>query len=453
MKKITIIGGGASGTLLAANLLGRANGMPVEINLVEVRDKVGRGVAFGTNLNSHLLNVPAGKMGAFPDDVEHFHSWLTEQGHDYEASDFVPRLHFGKYLQSVLTDAVARSAESARLNLIDDEAVDMSVDADTADVILRSGEVIRSHHVVLAFGNHVPPHPSVADQSFVTADKYFVDPWSSAMYEKVRPDDHMFIVGTGLSMVDVALHSHKAGRTGKIYAISTRGLLPAVHKLGFTYPSFLDELRPMKRVTDMLKAVRRHIQRAHESGSDWRGVIDSMRPGTQDLWLSLSRAEKQYFRQHLSRYWNVARHRMPPEAAAILDEMRAAGQLEILKGRLTSISHDGSGFEIKYTNGSVETTVTADALVNCIGSESNFERIDSIFVKNLIARGHIRNDELSLGIEASPDGKVVNKHGVPSTIVRTLGTSLKGILWESTAIPEIRTQARDLASSMLDGNE
>ena len=77
MKRITIIGGGASGTLLALNLLRYEGDERLEINLVEKRQHIGRGVAFSTDEDAHLLNVPAGKMGAFPDDVEHFHRWLT----------------------------------------------------------------------------------------------------------------------------------------------------------------------------------------------------------------------------------------------------------------------------------------------------------------------------------------------------------------------------------------
>jgi hypothetical protein len=44
---------------------------------------------------------------------------------------------------------------------------------------------------------------------------------------------------------------------------------------------------------------------------------------------------------------------------------------------------------------------------------------------------------------------VIGKDGEPSKVVRTLGTALKGILWESTAISEIRVQARDLALNLL----
>lgn len=449
MKRITIIGGGASGTLLAVNLLKNADVAEFELNLVERRSKIGRGVAFGTTRDSHLLNVPAGRMGAFPDDIEHFHKWLSENGHSFDSHDFVPRVKYGEYLRDVFTKATAEIPANVRLNLIDDEAVDMAVNGDSAEIMLGSGEILPSTHVILAFGNFKPPHPSVGDMSFTSSDKYFQDPWSSALYDSLDPEDSIFIVGTGLSMIDVALHLHNHGHRGKISAISTRGLLPAVHKLGFTYPSFADELMKTDRITDILKIVRRHMKSADTNGSNWRAVIDSLRPATQKIWLDLPMAEKRYFKQHLSRYWNVARHRVPAEAAAVLDEMQSMGTLEILKGRLNGIQLNEGTFNIKFSTLGEEHNVNADVLVNCIGSEANFSRIDSQFVKNLIARRHIRPDELAMGIDATPDGRVIDKNDAPSNVVFTLGTALKGILWESTAIPEIRSQARDLALKLL----
>jgi uncharacterized NAD(P)/FAD-binding protein YdhS len=448
MKKITIIGGGASGTLVATNLLRNAQA-ELEINLVERRSRIGRGVAFGTTRDSHLLNVPAGRMGAFPDEVDHFHKWLLEKGHEYNEHDFVPRMIFGEYLRDVFTNAADKRYTDVAINVLDDEAVDMSVNDSSAEVILKSGEILQSDHVVLAFGNFKPPHPSVADQSFIESSRYFQDPWNSDLYESVQPDDTIFIVGTGLSMIDVVLHLHRNAHRGKIYAISTRGQLPAVHELGHSYDSFYDEIKEMSRITDILKAVRRHVKKADGNGSNWRAVIDSLRPVTQQIWLGLPLPEKKYFKQHLSRYWNVARHRMPPDVAVALDEMQASDKLEILRGRLKEIVASDNQFEITFTTPDSSQMVKSNILVNCIGSESSFSRVDSEFVRNLIVRKHIRDDELSLGIDATPDGKVIGKTGAPSNVVLTLGTALKGILWESTAIPEIRTQAHDLALRLL----
>ncbi|HMJ07732.1 MAG TPA: FAD/NAD(P)-binding protein [Pyrinomonadaceae bacterium] len=448
-KRITIIGGGASGTLLAINLLRQSGDRKLAVDLIEKRESVGRGVAYSTADDCHLLNVPAAKMGAFPDDVEHFHRWLVENGFDYSPASFVPRKIFGDYLSSQLAIAVREKTPAASFEAWPDEAVDIDANGNTGQVKLGSGETLSSDRVILAFGNSLPPHPSVDDLGFADAPKYFRDPWSPSVRDLVAPDDSVFIIGTGLSMVDFAMRFHRSGHRGQIYAISTRGLLPAVHKLGSTYPSFADEIRSMTRITDVLKSVRGHIENAANDGSDWRAVIDVLRPNTQEIWLNLPVAEKRYFMQHLSRYWNVARHRMPAEAAAVIDELKASGQLTVMKGRLRSIDARSGRFDIAFHTEGVLANIQADAVINCIGSESNFERLESPLVKNLISRGLIRNDSLSLGLDATPDGRLIGKTGEPSDVLLTLGTALKGVLWESTAIPEIRSQAKALAESLL----
>ena len=450
MTRITIIGGGASGTLLAINLLGYKGDERLEVNLVEKRDTVGHGVAYSTNEDTHLLNVPAVKMGAYADDIEHFHRWLDANGYDHGPTSFVPRRIFGKYLRECLDEAVRSKAAAVALNLFDDEAVDIDLNGPKAEVKLASGDTLYSEKVAIAFGNFLPPHPTVPDLSFTTSPKYFQDPWSPGVFDRIDMDESVLIVGTGLSMVDVTLQLARRGHRGLINAISTRGLLPAVHKLGFTYPPFHDEIKGLSRVTDISRIVRKHIKNANSDGSDWRAVIDSLRPVTQQIWLNLPLAEKKYFMQHLSRYWNVARHRMAPEAAVAIDELRGTGQLQVLKGRLKEIRwEEGIGFDVRYSTVGLEQYVQADAIVNCIGSESSFERIDSPLVQNLLKAGHIRCDDLNFGLDATPDGRLKGSDGEPSDMLYTLGTALKGILWESTAIPEIRAQARDLAKILV----
>lgn len=449
MKRITIIGGGASGTLLALNLLKHRGDDRLEVNLVEKRPHIGRGVAFSTEQDVHLLNVPAAKMGAYPEDVEHFHQWLNANGLEYPPNGFVPRRMFGEYLREQLEQANKTKSENVALNIFDDEAVDVEMHDGKVSVHLVSGDHIFSEKAVLAFGNFLPPHPSVADQSFVTSPKYFQDPWSPGVIESIDHDSNVLIIGTGLSMVDVTTQLYRSGHRGLINAISTRGLLPAVHKLGFTYPSIYDEIKGTTRVTDILKSVRAHSQKAQADGSDWRAVIDSLRPVTQQIWLDLPLAEKRYFMQHLSRYWNVARHRMPPEAALTIDELRGTGQLQILKGRLKKIAWEaGIGFDVRYSTIGLEQYVHADAIINCIGSESRFDQLDTPLVQNLLLNGLIRCDDLRFGLDATPDGQLKTADGQPSDLLYTLGTALKGVLWESTAIPEIRVQARDLARKL-----
>ena len=446
MKKVVIIGGGASGTLLAINLLRAALSQPISITLVEKRETIGRGIAYSTAFEHHLLNVPVAKMSAFPDEPEHFLNWLGESGHSFGSSDFVPRRLFGDYLSSLL-DAEAR--RSASLVRVFDEATDLEQNDGGIVVKLASGKEIPADLVVLAFGNFLPPHPSVPDLSFITAEMYIRDVWSEGSLEKIDPSDDVLVIGTGLSMVDFVLNLRSAGHQGKIQAISTKGLLPAEHKLGYTYPAFADELKGVEKITQIFTTVRKHVAVADANGSDWRAVIDSLRPVTQDLWQQLPTAEKRYFMQHLSRYWNAARHRMPPAAAETIREMLTNGQLEVLSGRLRHISTDTEGrFLVNFSQNGEQNYINCDVLVNCIASQSNFARIESELVKNRLGRGTIRCDAVSLGLDATPDGRLIDVNGVVSDKLRTIGTALKGTLWETTAIPEIRVQAAKLAETI-----
>ena len=71
---VAIIGAGFCGSMVAVNLLRKAK-EPIDVALIERSGSFARGLAYGTTDPSHLLNVPAGKMGAFPDDHEHFYRW------------------------------------------------------------------------------------------------------------------------------------------------------------------------------------------------------------------------------------------------------------------------------------------------------------------------------------------------------------------------------------------
>lgn len=147
----------------------------------------------------------------------------------------------------------------------------------------------------------------------------------------------------------------------------------------------------------------------------------------------------------------LALHPFRIYSAAVSDEMQADEKLEVPKGRLQTIEVNADGkFKTTFKTDGIENSVTTDAIINCIGSQSNFEKLDSPLVKSMISRRHIRNDELNLGIAASPNGRIIDKTGRLSNVLFTLGTALKGTLWETIAIPEIRTQAKRLALQLLD---
>src|SRR5215472_10853394 len=103
---VIIIGGGASGTLTAVALAAFPEAGP--ITLVDTEGMFARGVAYGTEEPQHLLNVPAGRMSALPDDADHLVHWLDARGQLSDPEAFLPRRLYGDYLGELLGAAAHR---------------------------------------------------------------------------------------------------------------------------------------------------------------------------------------------------------------------------------------------------------------------------------------------------------------------------------------------------------
>ena len=63
-RRIIIIGGGATGVLLACRLL-RDRERRIDVTIVETSAQAGLGLAYATRNPQHLLNVRASNMSAF----------------------------------------------------------------------------------------------------------------------------------------------------------------------------------------------------------------------------------------------------------------------------------------------------------------------------------------------------------------------------------------------------
>jgi uncharacterized NAD(P)/FAD-binding protein YdhS len=93
--------------------------------------------------------------------------------------------------------------------------------------------------------------------------------------------------------------------------------------------------------------------------------------------------------------------------------------------------------------------ITADLVINCIGPNLDYEQRDEPLIKNLLRKNLIQCDPAHLGINAHPDGSVIQSDGTLSNTLFTIGLTLKGIVWEALATPEIRVQAENLARKLL----
>ncbi|MFM7426529.1 MAG: FAD-dependent oxidoreductase [Elainella sp.] len=448
---IAIVGAGFSGSLVAAHLLKTAN-RPLRIQLIERRSELGQGVAYSTDTTRHLLNVSAGKMSAFPDDPGHLLRWLNYNRSelaaflpaDLNASSFIPRQIYGLYIQSILEEAEATAARSVRLERISDEAVAVKPQAKGAVLELQNGQ-IAVDKIVLALGNA----PALVPQS--TEDPHLRHAWSTDALTNLNPDAAVLLIGTGLTMVDMVVSLHERQHRGKIYAISRRGLAPLAHQSTQPYPAFLPPDRAAKTARSLLKQIREEVQTAATQGYDWRSVIDSLRPFTQQIWQQLPRSEQQRFLRHASPYWDVHRHRIAPEIDQVIQTMLHSGQLTVQARRIQNyqVDADGVAVVIRPRHSQMKMTLQVERVVNCTGVQIDYRQTTQPLIANLREQGLIYPHEIDLGLETAVDGAIIDVQGNRSHLLYTLGTPRKGSLWETIAVPELREQAQALAATLL----
>jgi uncharacterized NAD(P)/FAD-binding protein YdhS len=448
---VAVVGGGASGTLLAAQLL-RAGG--TRVVLIERGEGVGRGVAYGTAFPGHLMNVPAASLTAIPDDPAHFIRYARDRHEPAtEPTTFVPRRLYGAYLEHVLTESERSAAPGALLVRRRGEVVGLSPGREGRRWLMTLADGGRAHadRVVLALGNLPPRDPPLPEGAW-PADpaRYISDPWRAGALAR-RAAGTVLAIGTGLTMVDVALELQAQTPGQRVVALSRGGLFPHAHRVGGAPPSRDVPIpAPAPSLTALLRFVRSAAAVAEVGGGDWRDAVNALRPVTTELWAGLPESEQRRFVARLARYWDVHRHRLAPDVATAIQTLQASGALELARGRIGAVAEARGGVDVTVqAHGSDEArTLRVGAIVNCTGPAGDVRSGGSRLLDALCASGIVRPHPLALGLDTRADGALLDAEGREHDTLFTLGPLRRGELWETTAIPEIRAQAQALAQRL-----
>lgn len=440
---VAIVGGGASGVLTAVHLLRQK--APVRIVLIEDRARLGRGVAYGTTCDAHLLNVPACGMSAYPDEPEDFLNWARTRRPGVDGGSFLPRRLYGDYLESCLDREIAAAPRHA-FTAVQGRVTGVVSGVGGAGLRLADGGTVWASQVVLALGNSA----GAAALPRWEAAGPVRDAWQpDALAGLAGSDRPVVLVGTGLTAVDVMISLEQAVFAGPIHAVSRRGLLPRAHVSGGTPPAAPPAWAPAT-ARELVAALRAEVRRAAGTGRDWRNVVDSLRPVTQELWAGLPEGERTRLHRHALRYWEVHRHRMAPQIAGRIAALQTSGQLHVTAGRILSIAEYRAGADvvIRPRHGGEAVTIAAGAVIRCIGPKERLAEVGDPVLDGLFATGDARPGPLGLGLAIDPDGRLLDCHGAPSQSLWAVGPLRRGALLETTAIPEIRVQAAALARTL-----
>ena len=424
---VAIVGGGASGTILAAQLARRG----VRSRLIDGSGLIGRGIAYSTIEPAHLLNVPAEAMSACSGDADHFASRFRSQGGN--PSGFAQRRLFGRYLGEILDEAISSGCcEPVEYNALTAKRSD-----GVWRVVLDDGSSIDAKALVLAVGNQEPaPLGPLAG-----AGKRFVrNPWGldarAAIGELTQSEGPVLLVGTGLTMIDLSLSLDAAGYQGRIVAMSRHGLIPRSHSDYEPVPVGQEDLP--RQILELFRWLRLRSARF-----GWRAAIDSVRPYSHALWQGLESREQRRFLRHARPWWDVHRHRIAPEVAETIARLIGQGQLEIVAGRIVAAQDTPQGIEVRYQRRGfpLMKEMTFDYAFNCTGPLHSMTQSRNPILRDLLDAGKIRPDHLDIGLHVDEEDRA-------GDCVWALGPLTKGRYWEIIAVPDIRDQAARVADDI-----
>ena len=402
--------------------------------LIDGSGREGQGVAYSTQEPAHVLNVRAEVMSAWADDLEHFVRVAESEGGTRR--DFVQRQQFGRYLRTILNEAVeARLVQVAR-----HQAISAEPSASGWSVRLDDGERVDASALVLALGNQ-PPEPLPFGQH---SARVINNPWGgealAAVEDLASSHEDVLLVGTGLTMVDAVLSLDAAGHRGRIVGLSRRGLIPRGHSNDMVpAPVEADEV-PHGHVGTLWRWLRK---RGAQVG--WRAAVDSLRPHAHRLWQAFPLEEQRRFSRHARPWWDVHRHRIAPEVAQRLHDMIAEGRLEIVAGRIQSVEDGQHGLTVTYHRRS-RTAVEERSfayMINCTGPLGTISRTRDPMLKGMLADGLAKPDALGIALDVDERSRIAG-----ARLAWAMGPMTKGRYWEIIAVPDIRGQAAEVAEDI-----
>lgn len=441
--RIAIVGGGAAGTLVACELLSRD--APMDVDIYEARDEIGRGLAYSTRDDHHVVNVPAAKLSAVADEPDHLVRWLAANGHDSRDEAFPRRSVYGTYLRELFGERVA-AAEECRVTHVQALVTSIRRDGEEVELRLRGrSERATYDHAVIALGNvSAPPAIDLPDDP-----RCFASPWQPGALDGAGLDEgaSVLVVGTGLTAVDAALSLADAAPHTTLTMVSRNGQLPFAHLPGplrapwpsNEFPTDIADFGALHAAWDD------HVARGLAAGHDWRDVVDGLRPKTQLVWRALDTDSQARFLRERRRDWEARRNRAAPEVGARLAALVDSGRLVVRAGGVANVTAASDGI---YADVAGEA-VRLGRLVSCTGPTADVRRTTNPLLRDLFDTGLATPDPHHLAVRTSADGELVRADESVDDRLLTLGWLRRGELWETLAIPEIRSQAKAIAQRLV----
>ncbi|QIE25645.1 FAD-NAD(P)-binding protein (plasmid) [Caballeronia sp. SBC1] len=454
---IVVIGGGFTGVAFVIHAIRACpTGVDLDFTIVEPSAELGRGIAYGTSDPLHRINVPSDRMSLFAGDSTHATRWL--QAHDAidsgssdgQGSYYVSRARYGEYVAATLNSVVAEAASHVRVRHRRATATGVRK-TDSGDsgytVTLDDGSHLDAHRVALCFGHTPSQPPGVIDEQALHDPRLITQPWASDALRAIQKDASVLLVGTGLTMADVAVTLIQRGHTGRIMAISRRGLRAQPHGIFSDAADFLDNAAPPASARALVRKLRQRIAR-DGARIGWQPAADALRFDLPRIWNALPPREQGRVVKRLLAFWDVHRFRIAPQIHTAIEQAIESGQMSVTTAGIAGIRRVSEHFSVSLRRaGGTHEEHAFDAVVFCTGPARDIDR--NPLVKSLLEGGLARLDAVRIGLDTDLRSQLRNADGEVSTGLLAFGPMTRGSFGEMTGAPDI---ARHLERVLKDGS-
>jgi uncharacterized NAD(P)/FAD-binding protein YdhS len=500
---IGVVGGGAAAVCLL-DALAASGGAAGSLTVFEPSPRLWRGRAYQRDTETLRVNSTAQDMSVRARDAGHFTRWLAAReqagtgpdsarpdsaGADSEVPGgvrFAPRPLYGDYLEESAYAALAvLRGRGWRVDIVA-EAVTSAARL-PHQVLLSTGPSDAScrafDYVVLSVGGDSPRDVyGLGDSPGFVADPYPL----AATVDGIGPHEHVAVIGSGLTAVDVVLALDAGGHRGPVSLLSRRGVLPGVRQR--PAPLQLRHMTPARiraaagdrrelRIEDVAAVLRAEFR---EAGADLDtvveeivrvdledpaerlrrqiGEVDSPQLGLRilqravpetgpDVWPLLREQDKvQLLRAHYRTLMSLCCP-MPPASAAVLLDLVRAGRLEMYCGLLDVTPADGGGFDVLAADGSdIHTDRVISAVNACEGRIPAGARplVDSLLRARAVTR-HPHG-----GLQLARATSRLTSNGRPDPRLYGLGDIAAGALFFTFGIPSLVDRSQDIVAAIHD---
>ncbi len=423
MRKIGIIGGGASGVLAALHCWKKFQ-KNCHIVVFDPTSQLGLGKAYSTEQSQHLLNIPANEMHIYANHSDDFETWVLKKNSSLKHSahwPFVPRLYFGQYLQHHLSKIPNTHFKHIQQKVIHTKTIKSSYSVTT-----KENQEYDFDYLIIATGyeKNCSTLP-VQSKNISTSKVHLSSDFQSENSPKLS--GHVLIIGSGLTGIDI-WRDHQKTEDLNFTFLSRHGFLPLRRKASsqnIKLPNFAG-MSPIQ-IFQVLKMLKR------STTIEWAQIADNLQTQVQNIWTCWTSKEKEIFLKYLKPYWEVSRHQMPNSVANEIQKDLDCSRTNLVAGRIQSIVETEKNIQVSYKNRRTKqiTTLICNHIIFAIGPKIE----NSLIPKSAIANIHQCSYGFGYLNENAPR-------------VWCVGPASKGDFFEITSVPFIRTQAEMVAQEI-----